>query len=658
MAERLILLAVALSALSGLPGLFFDKKSRAGQHLATGVLCAASLIGLAGAGLGIFAPGEGLADIGGGILGGRLKVQADPLSSFFLIPVFLIPALCGVYGSAYWPQEKHPENGQRLRFFYGLVPAGMALLLVAQNALLFLTAWEVMTLAAFFLVATEDEKPEVREAGWHYLVATHVGILALMAMFSILRTATGSYDLGPLAPGILTKTQTTAVFLLGLLGFGLKAGLMPLHVWLPGAHANAPSHVSAILSGVLLKMGIYGLVRLVGWLPAPPAWWGGLLLALGVISGVLGVLFALGQHDLKRLLAYHSIENIGIIVMGLGLALMGRSLGRPEWVALGLAGGILHVLNHGLFKSLLFLSAGSVIHAVHTREMDHMGGLAKRMPLTALAFLAGAVAICGLPPLNGFISEFLIYLGLFSAAARGEGAGFAGPAFAAPALALIGALAVVCFVKVYGTVFLGEPRSASLKETSDPPPAMVAPMAVLAGICALIGIAPFLLPRVLDPVVASWVPGAKPVVSIAKLAPLGWVSLAGAALLALLLALALWLRAKLRKGPVESTVTWDCGYLAPTARMQYTASSFAQMVVDLFSWALWPKKRGPRIKGYFPGPSRFHSETPDPVLDRMLTPWWDFSERIAGKFRVFQQGVMQVYVLYILATVLALLFWW
>src|SRR5262249_21310514 len=261
---------------------------------------------------------------------------------------------------------------------------------------------------------------------------------------TVLRAVSGSFALNPLDPDHLSPGLTTAIFVLALIGFGLKAGIMPLHVWLPSAHANAPSHVSAIMSGVLIKMGIYGLVRVTSLLPTPPLEWGTGVLGLGVVSGVLGVAYAIGQHDLKRLLAYHSIENIGIIVMGLGVALIGRSLGRADWVLLGLAGSLLHVWNHALFKSLLFLSAGSVIHSVHTPEIDHLGGLAKTIPGTALYFLIGAVAICGLPPLNGFISEFLVYLGLLGTLDGSRGPTFVGAAFAATALALIGALALAC----------------------------------------------------------------------------------------------------------------------------------------------------------------------------------------------------------------------
>src|ERR1019366_3529425 len=269
---------------------------------------------------------------------------------------------------------------------------------------LFLVGWETMALAAFFCITTEDRDEAVRQTGYVYLVATRIGTLLLFAMFAVLHAASGTWDFA--APGAsIAPSSATAIFVLALLGFGLKAGLMPLHVWLPGAHANAPSHVSALMSGVLIKTGIYGIARVCSFFDHPPVGWGVALLVAGAVSGVLGVAFAVGQHDLKRLLAYHSVENIGIITMGLGVAVLGRAVGSAPLVALGLAGALLHIWNHALFKALLFLSAGPVLHATGTREMDQLGGLAKRMPRTAFAFLLGAVAICGLPPLNGFVSE-------------------------------------------------------------------------------------------------------------------------------------------------------------------------------------------------------------------------------------------------------------
>jgi hydrogenase-4 component B len=452
--------------------------------------------------------------------------------------------------------------------------------------------------------------------------------------------------------------MTTAIFILALIGFGLKAGVMPLHIWLPSAHAAAPSHVSAIMSGVLIKMGIYGLVRVTSLIPNPPLEWGGIVLSLGVVSGVLGVAFAIGQHDVKRLLAYHSIENIGIIVMGLGLALIGRTLGRADLVVLGIAGSLLHVWNHAFFKALLFLSAGSVIHTTHTRDIDLLGGLSTVMPRTAFCFLIGAVAICGLPPLNGFVSEFLIYLGLFKTLGSGEGPSCTVASFAAPALALIGALAVACFVKVYGAVFLGTVRSDHARQASESPWSMIVPMSVLVTLCFLIGLAPVLVSPVLGNAVSAWEPGLKDAgTRLTGLAPLGSVTVMSVILTAGLLVLGIALAIRLRYTTVEKRTTWSCGYIAPTPRMQYTSSSFSQMLVGLFAWALRPRIHWPKIQSLFPKNTAFHSEVPDTVLDEAVLPVFRFGGWLFSWFRVLQQGSIQTYLLYIFVALIILLLW-
>ena len=543
MSELLVLQGILIAALSGLPGLFVGRASMSGQWVTTLLAGLGSGLGLGGVAW-YWATGDSqpLA-LPWSLPGAEFSVAMDGLSAIFLVPIFLISLLGNMYGMSYWRQTEHPRNGRKLRLFYGTITAGMALLVVARNSILFLFGWELMAYSAFFLVITEDDIQEVREAGWIYLVATHTATLSLFGMFALLRVAKGSFSLTPLEPGQLSPTMATAIFVLALLAFGIKAGIMPLHVWLPSAHAIAPSHVSAIMSGVLIKMGIYGLVRVTSLLGVAPTSWGVILLGLGAVSGVLGVVFAIGQHDLKRLLAYHSIENIGIIVMGLGLAMIGRSLGRVDWVILGLSGCLLHVWNHAFFKGLLFLCAGSVIHAVHTREIDHLGGLAKRMPWTALGFLVGAVAICGLPPLNGFVSEFLIYLGLFRTLVEGQARSYPGAAFAAPALALIGALAVSCFVKVYGAVFLGTARSEHAEHASESPLSMVAPMGVLVACCLLIGLAPSLVAPVLQQGVLDWAPELRTAgTSLAVLAPFEQITAMGAFLTSALavVGLALW----------------------------------------------------------------------------------------------------------------------
>lgn len=657
MSERVVLLSIVLAAVSGVPGLFVRRSSNVGQSLATILSVVASVIGLSGVCLFWMTGDSQPIARPWAIPGAEFHVAMDGLSALFLVPIFLVSLLGSVYGLGYWNQTEHPENGRKLRLFYGLLPAGMALMVIARNSILFMVGWEVMALSAFFLVTTEDHDRSVRETGWIYLVATKVATVSLFALFALLRAVSGSFTLAPLADDALTPGITAAILVFMLIGFGLKAGIMPLHVWLPSSHALAPSHVSAIMSGVIIKMGIYGIVRITSLVPHPPVAWGGIVLALGTISGVLGVAFAVGQHDLKRLLAYHSIENIGIIVMGIGLALLGRSLARDEWVILGLSGGLLHVWNHAFFKALLFLSAGSVIHATHTREIDHLGGLAKHMPQTALCFVVGAVAICGLPPLNGFVSEYLIYLGLFESVVESD-ATYAEAAFAAPALALIGALAVACFVKVFGAVFLGTARSEHALHAHESPPSMIAAMSVLAVACFVIGVAPTWVAPVLVQAAAAWAPELRNVAPrLTTMAPLAWISGMSLVLVSLLGVTTVGLRLRLKNSVVETGPTWGCGFTAPTPRIQYTSSSFAEMLVSLFGWALRPRIHRAKVTALLPEPTAFHSHVPDPVLDEFVLPTFRFSAWLFSWFRIFQQGRIQAYLLYIFVTLVALLLW-
>jgi hydrogenase-4 component B len=658
MSELLVILGILLAALSGIPGLLMSRNTNTGQWVTTVLAVLGAGLGLGGLGAFWITGGSQPIVLSWSLPGGEFSVAVDGLSAIFLLPIFLISLLGNVYGLGYWKQTEHSQNGCKLRLFYGTLTGGMALLVIARNSILFLFGWEIMALSAFFLVTTEDQNKQIRETGWLYLVAAHVATLCLFALFALLRLACGSFALVSLNPDGLTPGLATAIFILALVGFGLKAGIMPLHVWLPSAHAVAPSHVSAIMSGVLIKMGIYGLVRVTSILPNPPLEWGAVVLGLGAVSGVLGVAFAIGQHDLKRLLAYHSIENIGIIVMGLGLALLGRTLGRSDWVILGLSGALLHVWNHALFKALLFLSAGSVIHAAHTREIDHLGGLAKGMPWTALGFLVGAIAICGLPPLNGFVSEFFVYLGLFRTLGNAAGASFPGAAFAAPVLALIGALAVACFVKVYGAVFLGTARSDHARHAHESQPAMLGPMGVLVACCFLIGLAPLLIVPFVAKGVSAWAPDIKDAGShLVTLASLEWITVMALLLIGGMLIGGVVLRLRLRDNGTETAATWGCAYVAPTSRMQYTSSSFSQMLVGLFAWVLRPRTHMPRELPLFPQKTDFHSDVPDTVLDEAVLPALRFGVWLISWFRVFQQGSIQMYLLYIFIALFALLLW-
>jgi len=375
----LYLLAVLLVMISGFPGLFLR---RWGGEVAAGLMGLGAVIGLTAALRVLAGGGAGTRVLPPAPFGSAGLLTLDPIGAFFALPVFLLLASAAVYGIGYW--DDHQEHARTLRLVLGLLAASLAFLVVSTHALPFLLGWEGMAISAFILVMTENRLPEVRRAGWIYLVCTHTGTLALFGAFALLFAASGQWAFSGLARGFAATSQGTWLFLLCLFGFGLKAGIMPLHLWLPSTHAAAPSHVSSVMSGVLIKMGILGLVRLLSWIPDPPFWWGAVLMALGALSGMLGVAFALGQHDLKRLLAYHSIENIGIILLGLGLGTVGKSTGHPMIQVLGFAGALLHVLNHSLFKGLLFLSAGSIVHALESGTDGRAGA-------------TDALDLCGVP---------------------------------------------------------------------------------------------------------------------------------------------------------------------------------------------------------------------------------------------------------------------
>ncbi|MBN2646085.1 MAG: hydrogenase [Desulfuromonadaceae bacterium] len=646
----LLVFGLVLIATSGVPGLAW-RRGDSGERL----FCGQVLAGV----LGCLVPLAATAVSGGlrlelpwAVPAGWLVLELDALSATFIAPLLLVVACGALYGLRYWPQAEHAANGRKLRLFYGLISGAMLVLLLARNALLFLTAWEIMALSGYFLITTEDDKSDVRQAGFIYLIATHIGTLSLFGLFALLGQHCGSSDF-PLTAS-LPAAGSGLLFGLALLGFGMKAGLMPLHIWLPGAHAAAPSHASALLSGVMIKTGIYGLVRFTSFFAHIPAWWGWTLLALGAVSGVLGVALAIAQHDIKRLLAYHSVENIGIIAMGLGLALLGRSAGQPALVVLGLSGCLLHVANHGLFKSLLFLSAGSVIHSVGSRDIDHGGGLLKRQRWTGLFFLGGAIAISGLPPFNGFISEWLIYLGGFGVLET-PSSPLAFAMLSVPALALIGGLALACFVKVFGVVFLGEPRTDAAARAHESPPSMLWPMALLLLACGWIGLFPLSLRALLERAVSDWT-GAPAVATLsADLAPLGLVAAIGWVLVVGVLLLGAWLHRKSATAPRE-VGTWGCGYLFPAPRMQYTASSFGDSLVRLFQFALRCERHGDRVEGLFPDKQEFSSHTPDLVLDRGLHPLFSAIAAFLGRLRRrLQNGIVACYLFYVVLTLTGLL---
>lgn len=603
-------------------------------------------------------------------LGGGLALHLDSLGAFFLIVIGIGAVPAAIYGAGYSTlYEQGRASIRMLGAMFNLFLLSMSLVTLADNVLTFLLLWEGMSLTSYFLVITEADEERNRNAGLWYIATTHAGMVLLLIAFLILmQDGDGAFAQLRANSASMGSGMRDVVFVLAFLGFGSKSGVIPLHVWLPRAHPAAPSHVSSLMSGVMIKMGIYGLLRVtLDLLGGGPVWWGASVLAVGAVSALLGVLYALMEHDLKRLLAYHSVENIGIILLGIGAGLMFKSYGLHALAVLGLIGGLYHTLNHAAFKGLLFLGAGSVLHSTGTRNMEEMGGLIKRMPWTAFFFLIGAVAISGLPPLNGFVSEWIVFQSLL--------AGFNIPVpevaalmpLAVAMLALTSGLAAACFVKAFGISFLALPRSLHSEHAHESPLSMRAGMGMLAVACIVLGVAPFGIVPWLGRVLANvgglpdlhteftWglsmaSPGSLGQIS-PTLAALGLVAILGLVPLAMV---ALRVHRRLRTGE-----TWGCGRIGQTPRMEYTATAFAEPLRRVFAELYRPTKEltidfHPESK-YFVQSIEYRSE---------ITPWFEKTlydplirlvRSSAKQVRRLQSGSLHLYLVYIAATLLSLL---
>ena len=581
-------------------------------------------------------------------LGGELPhLRLDAISALFLALLSVIGGAGAAYSRDYWSDHHYPKSAGRGRSWWSCLVLMMGLVLVEANGLHFLIAWELFTVSAYFLITLENRGRKVRAAGWLYLAASHVGTLCLFAFFATMASRTGSWELGP---QLRDCAALAPLFWLMLAGFGVKAGIFPLHVWLPSAHANAPSHVSAILSGMALKIGVYGIVRFSGWLPTP-AQAGWVVIALGAVGALFGIAFAFAQNDLKRLLAYCSVENVGVILIGLGAALLGAAHGDSPWGRLALVGALLHVWNHGLFKALLFFGAGSVLHATGTRDMSRLGGLWPKMPWTASLFALGAVAVSGLPPLNGFVSEWTIYLGLFDAGIAHSAVAWATMPVAI-VLGMAGALALASFAKAGALTFCGAPRTKLTAHAHEGGAWMIGPMLVLGGACVAIGLAPALLWPLIGRVAGAW----NPAWAVADAAPaslftLGYVHVA---LALLVLAAVLVLRRRSTANGLRRGLTWDCAYAAPTARMQYSSGSFAGMASGWFFWLLRPERKVQRPHGPLPEGAYRVERVPETVLEKLIGPVGEGVLRVSTAVRRLQHGRLQSYILYLVAGLAAL----
>ncbi len=659
----LVLSATLLLVVGGCLAFLFSRAPVVATAIGVGSAFAAGVVGVVGAlPFALGRPAESLR-ASWQVPYGAFSVEIDALSGIFLLPIFAIGGLAALYGGGYVrAMLREKPIGRHWLLYNGLV-ASMTIVVLARNGVLFLMAWELMTLASYFLVVFDDERESVREAGWTYLVAAHLGTACLLALFVLLSNGR-TFELDASIAGTLPPATAGICFALCFAGFGTKAGIFPFHVWLPEAHPAAPSHVSALLSAVLIKTGIYGILRTITLLGPPQAWWGWALVGFGAASALFGILSAVVQTDLKRLLAYSTVENAGLISIAIGLGVLGWAAGSPQLCVLGFGGALLHLLNHSLAKSLLFLAAGSVLHGANARDLDHMGGLQKRMRWTSLFFLVGALSISALPPLGGFAGEFLTLLGALSGAGR-RGVGITGSQaipiaslLAIASIALTGGLAVLAFTRAFGSAFLGQPRRASVAHAHEANFWMLLPMTVLSAALLSFGLASPWLFEALAPILRIFSVSPLPLAVLleGKSALIHLVILsAGLLTFGAVLGLARWLL--LRGRDVRAAVTWDCGYAQPTARMQYTASSFAQPARDLFDFALRVARVESVPRGFFPGGARAETFTPDAVRRGVYGRLFAGIEWVLSRLYWLQGGRVQIYVLYVALTLLFLLFW-
>jgi hydrogenase-4 component B len=593
-----------------------------------------------------------------------LSLRIDALSAFFLVVIGIVGVAIGLYGFSYSASYEGRYSLRFLGSILNLLLAALAVQVMAADALTFLITWEVVSLAAYALVLTEhDQDGAVRAANW-YLAVTHVGFAALVAAFLLLSGGGASLSFDGMRAISLSPGVRNAVFALALFGFGAKAGLVPLHVWLPMAHPVAPSHVSALLSGVVIKMGVYGLLRVsLDLMGGGPAWWGGVTLGLGAVSGLLGVLYALMENDLKRLLAYSSVENVGIIFIGVGAGLMFHSYGLQALAVLALAAGLYHTLNHACFKGLLFLGAGAVLHATHTRNMEELGGLIRRMPRTAFFFLVGAAAIAALPPLNGFASEWLVFQALLGSSAIPQPEVAVVMPIAVALLALTSGLAVAGFAKAFGITFLALPRSAKAEHAGEAPRSMQLAMGLLTATCFALGLAPFLLVPELGRIFAGL--GNLPALAMPFRFEMPLVVSGGAgdmspAMVAVGLAVlagATWVGLRLfADRRTRAGETWGCGRIGQTSRMEYTATAFAEPLRRVFVELYRPTEDlsidfHPDSK-YFVQSIEYRSEV-RPLFERLVyAPLVSFLQAASRRVRLLQAGSLHLYLTYMAVALL------
>ena len=671
MAIPLFLVLVGYAAGLLLP-LCFPARPKIQNLIAHGLAAVAAMGGIYLGVVGLLAPEPLAVSVPSTLPLLTFAVRLDALSSFFLLMISLVGLAASIYAVGYVTELYGRISIALLGSLYNGFLLSMTLVVLADNGFFFLIAWELMSLFSYFLVVTEHEKSDVRYAGLFYLIMTHIGTAFIILTFLLLFQGSGSFSFDAFRdPGHpLPDNMRTMAFVLALIGFGTKAGIVPLHVWLPYAHPAAPSHISALMSGVMIKTAIYALLRVYfdffgGHFPW---WWGFVVLLIGAVSALLGVMYALMEHDLKSLLAYHSVENIGIILLGIGAGMIFHSYDLDELAALGLIAGLYHTINHAVFKALLFFGAGSLLYATHTRNMEEYGGLLRRMPWTGACFLIGAVSIAALPPTNGFVSEWLVFQSLFlSYQMPSLLMKFMLP-LAAAMLALTGVLALTCFAKAFGISFLALPRSSHARHAEEVPWPMRVGMGVLSAVCIALGLAPMLVIPFLDHVSTSLIGRS---IADKMLALDGWAlapvnvefsSLSSPVLGFLLVATAaLGLALVVCYGgtsPRRYSKTWACG-LNLTSRMEYSATGFVQPIKRVFSTIYQPTVKLEteflEESRYFAKRRRFEFHIEPLFQAYFYDPLIVFVSGLADRMRIVQAGSLHLYLAYIFVTLVVLL---
>ncbi len=673
-----ILFLIIIFSIGAIGSLFlarlFNDEGRIAGYFAHGTGLVGSLLALFLA-ANVLLSGQGISFSLPSILPGVLdfSFRLDGLAAFFLGVIALIASVASLYGFSYQKHFYGKYDLGTFGFFYNVFLASLMLVTLANQALFFLLVWECMSLASYFLVIYEYRKSENIRAGFLYLLMTHVGTLCIMLAFFLAYKATGSFDFDAWrsAAGTVAPTLQTGILLAALFGFGIKAGIIPVHIWLPGAHSAAPTHVSALLSGVMIKTAILMFIRFFfDFFPGAPLQWGLTFLILGGISSLLGVLYALSEHDIKRLLAYHSIENIGIILLGLGAGITFFALGLETFALFALAAALYHTMNHAIFKALLFLGAGSVVGATGTRNMEHYGGLIRLMPYTAFFFLIGSLAISAFPPFNGFASEWLTFQALFVGIGSTSALVKSVFIFAIASLAFTGGLAAACFVKAFGTTFLARPRYQSEKPVVESGLSMLVAMGILALLTLVFGVFSTVVIAALVAIVASiglvdpltlQFPFSEFVAArdqFANVLPLDVVAVVLAIVFAFVTGSIVFLT---RSRKVTFSRTWDCGTL-PTPRTEITATSFSRALMTIFRGILRTTKQTETAyhdeqMRYFIKSQEVKTSIGDPYRKLLYRPLNIALGFVASKVRHVHSGNVNVYILYIFLTLIALLFW-